>query len=73
MTLEKLINEIVSLDKQIEADIETVSLLEKDSADFEITAPYEERIDNNITTQNRFKNELACRIVEAYTGYKLLD
>ena len=72
MTLEKLINEIVSLDKQIETDIEAVSMLEKDSADFEITTPYEERIDNNIATQNRFKNELACRVVEAYTGYKLL-
>lgn len=73
MSIELLIKQIVDLDRQIEADIETVNIIEKDGVDFRKTERYEERIPTLIETQDKLKRELANRIIEAYTGYHCQD
>ena len=73
MTLEMLINEIIDLDKQIDAGIKTVDLLEKDVINYDKTERYEERIPTLLETKDKLKCELADHIILAFTGYKCIE
>ena len=73
MTLEMLIKEIIDLDKQVDADCDTVELLEKDRINACMTEKYEDRIPALMDTRDKLKCELADRIILEFTGHKCLE
>lgn len=69
MKLERLIHEIIELDRNIRIDSDMLSCDEA----YEISLEYCDQIDAHIALMNTLCRKLARKIVKAYTGYKLED
>ncbi len=69
MKLERLIHEIIELDRSIRIDSDMLSCDEA----YEISPEYCDQIDAHVALMNTLCRKLARKVVKAYTGYKLED